>query len=68
MRQMWIFPRATSTTQPQTSHLLESWQIPSIDAPLLPATAKRRITYIDVNEGLERIVGACQWSSNSWNV
>jgi hypothetical protein len=65
---MWTFARGIPTAPPETRHLRESWKIPSIDASPLPDTTKRKITHVDDNEGLERIVGAGQWSGSSWNV
>jgi hypothetical protein len=41
--------------------------LPSVH-PRYQATAKWRITHVDDNEGLERIVGVGQWNGNSWNV
>jgi hypothetical protein len=65
---MWTFSQGIATGPPQTHHLQESWKIPSIGTSSLPFTAKRRITHVDDNEGLERIVDAGQWSASSWNV
>jgi hypothetical protein len=49
MPQMWTFPRGIATAPPQTRRPQESWKIHSIDASLLLATTKGRITHINVN-------------------